>query len=129
MKNRFLIIAVITILGCGDSVKKQAPEIAADVIYHNRDIVTMEGDTAQYVEALAVKDGLILKLGAKNEVLTLKGDSTKLVDLEGKSMLPGFIDGHAHFANFAGQAIEAQLLPPPDAGAKDIPTIIEILRE
>ncbi|MFT5668761.1 MAG: putative amidohydrolase YtcJ [Vicingaceae bacterium] len=129
MKNAFLIIAAITTLGCGDFAKKQAPEIVADVIYHNGDIVTMEGDKAQYVEALAVKDGLILKLGAKNEVLVLKGDSTILVDLEGKTMLPGFIDGHAHFANFAGQAIGAQLLPPPDAGAKDIPTIIEILRQ
>jgi predicted amidohydrolase YtcJ len=45
---------------------------------------------------------LILKLGAKNEVLVLKGNSTKLEDLEGKAMLRGFIDEHAHFANFEG---------------------------
>ncbi|MFT5750987.1 MAG: putative amidohydrolase YtcJ, partial [Dokdonia sp.] len=44
-------------------------------------------------------------------------------------LMPGFIDGHAHFANFAAQAIGAQLLPPPDAGAKDIPTIISLLKE
>lgn len=62
----------------------------------------MEGDKALYVEALAVKDGLILKLGAKDEVLVLKGNSTKLEDLEGKTMLRGFIDEHAHFANFEG---------------------------
>ncbi|MDP5081248.1 MAG: amidohydrolase, partial [Winogradskyella sp.] len=40
-----------------------------------------------------------------------------------------FIDGHAHFANFAAQAIGAQILPPPDAGAKNIPTLIEILKD
>jgi cytosine/adenosine deaminase-related metal-dependent hydrolase len=46
-----------------------------------------------------------------------------------KTLLPGFIDGHAHFANFSAQAIGAQILPPPDAGAKNIPTLIEILKE
>ena len=41
----------------------------------------------------------------------------------------GFIDGHAHFANFSIQSIGAQILPPPDAGATDIPTLVKILKE
>ncbi|MFT6053674.1 MAG: putative amidohydrolase YtcJ, partial [Roseivirga sp.] len=89
----------------------------------------MEGESATYVESIAVKDGLIQKLGTKAEVMRLQGNNTVLVDLKGKTMLPGFIDGHSHFANFAGQAVGAQLLPPPDAGAKDIPTIIALLKE
>jgi hypothetical protein len=44
-------------------------------------------------------------------------------------MLPGFIDAHAHFSNFSSQAIGAQILPPPDAGANNIDAIISILKE
>ena len=38
-----------------------------------------------------------------------------MIDLDGKTMLPGFIDGHAHFGNFGLQDVAAQLLAPPDA--------------
>lgn len=89
----------------------------------------MEGDEPNYVDALAIKDGLIYRLGSKEEIMEFQGDSTELIDLKGKTMLPGFIDGHSHFANFAGQAIGAQLLPPPDASAKDIPAIIDLLKK
>lgn len=44
-----------------------------------------------------------------------------MINLNGKTMLPGFIDGHSHFANFSAQAIGAQILPPLDSGAKDVP--------
>ena len=44
-------------------------------------------------------------------------------------MLPGFIDAHAHFSNFSSQAIGAQILPPPDAGANNMAAIIKILKD
>jgi predicted amidohydrolase YtcJ len=42
-----------------------------------------------------------------------------------KNLLPGFIDGHAHFANFSAQAIGAQILPPPDAGIKTFQPLLK----
>lgn len=123
------ILTTLILSACGGSNKADNANSQADHIYHNGDIVTMEGESATYVESIAVKDGLIQKLGTKAEVMRLQGNNTVLVDLKGKTMLPGFIDGHSHFANFAGQAVGAQLLPPPDAGAKDIPTIIALLKE
>jgi predicted amidohydrolase YtcJ len=123
------ILTTLILSACGGSNKADNANSQADHIYHNGDIVTMEGESATYVESIAVKDGLIQKLGTKAEVMRLHGNNTVLVDLKGKTMLPGFIDGHSHFANFAGQAVGAQLLPPPDAGAKDIPTIIALLKE
>jgi predicted amidohydrolase YtcJ len=68
-----------------------------------------------------------LNLGASAAAMEAAGEGHQMINLE-KTLLPGFIDGHAHFANFA-QAIGAQILPPPDAGAKNIPTLIEILKE
>lgn len=114
---------------CNDSTKKAAPENAADTIYFNGDIITMEGDEPTYVEAVSIKNGIISKLGTKKDVLKLKGDSTKVVDLKGKTMLPGFIDGHCHFANFGGQAIGAQLLASPDANVNDIEILISVLKK
>ena len=101
----------------------------ADSIYYNGDIVTMVGNSPKYVEALAVKDGIIEKIGNKDEILKLKGENTKVVDLKGKSLFPGFIDGHCHFANFGVQAIGAQLLASPDANVNDMETLINVLKE
>jgi predicted amidohydrolase YtcJ len=79
----------------------------ADTIYHNGAILTMAGKVPDYVEALAVKDGKIALAGSKDAALKMKGDATKVVDLGGKALLPGFLDGHGHFINalsVAGQA-------------------------
>ncbi len=71
----------------------------ADPIYHNGSILTMAGKEPAYAEALAVKDGKILAIGAKGDVLKAKGDATKVVDLGGKALLPGFLDAHSHYIN------------------------------
>ena len=43
-----------------------------------------------------MKGGRILAVGTKEEVLKSKGDATKIIDLAGKTMLPGFVDAHGH---------------------------------
>ena len=59
-------------------------------IYYNGDILTMEDDI--YVEAIFVRDGIIENVGTKEEVLKKKGDNTEVIDLEGKTLVPSFID-------------------------------------
>jgi len=97
-------------------------------LYFNGDIITMEGDKPQYAEALVQEDGKIAFVGSLAEAEKQFAQATRM-NLKGKTLLPGFIDGHAHFDNFGIQAIGAPILPPPDAGAKDIPTLINILKE
>ncbi len=92
-----------TLFGLTLSVAAQT----VDTIYHNGSILTMAGKEPAYVEALSVKDGRIFATGTKGDVLKAKGDATKVVDLDGKALLPGFMDGHGHFINalsLAGQA-------------------------
>ncbi|MEQ8715192.1 MAG: amidohydrolase [Cyclobacteriaceae bacterium] len=98
-------------------------------VYSGGDIITMVGDSPEYVEAIVVKNRKIEFVGSSSEAMKYAGNGHKMIDLEGKTMLPGFIDGHAHFSFFSVQAIGAQILPPPDAGAKNIPTLINILKE
>jgi imidazolonepropionase-like amidohydrolase len=67
----------------------------ADDICHGGDVVTID-DKNPTAQAVAIKDGKILAVGTKDDVLKLKGQNTKLIDLGGKALLPGFIDGHGH---------------------------------
>jgi predicted amidohydrolase YtcJ len=66
-----------------------------DVIYFNGKIVTLDA-AGSIAGAVAVKDGKFLKVGNTDEVRKLAGDSTKLVDLDGRLVVPGLIDAHTH---------------------------------
>ncbi len=102
-------------------------KLTSGTIYFNGDIITMEGSQATYVESVVEQNGKIVYTGTKEQALN---DFPEVIffDLKGSTLLPGLIDAHAHFASFSAQAIGAKILPPPDAGAKDIPTLINILK-
>jgi len=119
-----LLFTVLVICSC----KKESTTNPATV-YSGGDIITMVGETPAYAEAVVVKNGKIEYVGTASEAMELAGKGHGMIDLQGKTMLPGFIDGHAHFSSFSTQAIGAAILPPPDAGAKDIPTLINILKD
>lgn len=98
----------------------------ADVIYTGGDIITIS-DAAPSAEALAVKDEKILAVGAKDGVLKTKGDATKMIDLGGRTLLPGFIDGHGHLSMVGIQAASANLLPAPDGEGNSIGALQKLL--
>ena len=66
-----------------------------DTIFYNGVIRTLDQAYPQ-VSAMAIKDGVILRLGSDEEILALKKPETRLVDLKGRLMLPGFADTHLH---------------------------------
>ena len=65
-------------------------------IYHNGTILTMDSRCSA-VECCAVAGDRILAVGSAGEMAPFKGEGTEYVDLKGKTMLPGFYDGHSHF--------------------------------
>lgn len=67
----------------------------ADLVFHNGQIYTLEA-AGEQVEALVTKGERIIFTGAWEEARKLIGDSTRVVDLQGKTMLPGFTDSHVH---------------------------------
>jgi predicted amidohydrolase YtcJ len=102
---------------------------SADTIYHNGAILTMAGEEPAYVDALAVKDGKISFVGSEESAFTMKNDSTRVVDLDGKALLPGFLDAHSHYINSLLVANQAMLYAPPSGPGKDVPSIISTLKE
>lgn len=67
----------------------------ADLILHNGKVVTVD---AKFTigQAVAVKDGRVLRVGTDADVLKTKGQRTQVIDLGGKTVLPGLIDSHVH---------------------------------
>lgn len=96
---------------------------SADMIFVGGDILTMN-DTGGSAAALAVKDGRILLVGDEADVLATGNASTRMVDLGGRTLLPGFIDGHSHFINAIRMATWANVSAPPVGRARDIAGIV-----
>jgi len=125
MKNILLLILGISIIySCNDSQK-----LDKATVYYNGDILTMVGESPNYVEALVEKEGKIVFTGSSSEAMKIAGMGHNMIDLKGNTLVPGFIDGHCHFANFGGQAIGAQLLASPDANVDDLEMLISVLKQ
>ena len=85
------------------SVENLPPEILmyADTVYVNARIITldkhdMSSDPGTIAEAMAVRDEVIIALGKDSEMLAMAGPQTEIVDLQGKTVLPGFVESHVH---------------------------------
>jgi predicted amidohydrolase YtcJ len=127
------LAAALGVSACGKKPADQAATAAvanaADSIFYGGDILTMEGDVPQYAEALAVKDGKIVLVGSKADVEGLKGADTVVTDLQGRTLLPGFIDSHSHFISSLGLDRQANCQPSPAGNANDVEGIIAAVQE
>ncbi|WP_026850228.1 amidohydrolase [Gemmatimonas phototrophica] len=77
-----------------------AQQTPADLIVTNARVYTVD-DSRPLVEAFAVRNGRIVFTGSAREAASLKGANTKVVDAGGRTIIPGMVDGHAHFNNLA----------------------------
>ena len=85
-----LLVLVLFAFICSGCARQDA-----DLVIHNAKIVTVDKDFS-IAEAAAVKDGKFLRVGTESSVLESAGDGTLLVDLGGRTVLPGFNDTHSH---------------------------------
>ncbi len=98
-----LMVSILT-QGCSPS------DPGADLVLKNGEIYTVETDQP-WARALAIKGNQIVAvLETDDEVEAYIGPSTKVVDLKGRFAMPGFIDAHVHFAGFAAQQHDIQLM-------------------
>ncbi|MBM3599082.1 MAG: amidohydrolase [Alphaproteobacteria bacterium] len=97
---------------------------AHDLIVHGGRIVTLDG-SSRLVEALGVRDGRIAAAGAVAEVLKDRGPSTRVLDVTGKTVTPGFFDAHPHMDRHGLK----QRGGIPIDGRLSIAEIVEIVRQ
>ena len=113
---RFLLPSVLFCFGTS--------ALAADpVLYYGGDILTMEGEKPHYEEALVESEGRIVYLGSLAKARE-KFDNLQNKDLQGKTLLPGFLDAHSHMYNTGLIAQLANLLPPPDGPGANFNSLV-----
>lgn len=125
----FLRLLLLTLVGMISACDSNTPVVIADSIYSGGSIITVN-DAQPTAEAVAVKDGKILAVGALAGIQNrYQGAATELVDLAGNTLLPGFVDSHGHAYMVGLQASTANLLPPPDGMGRDIASLQQLLTD
>lgn len=97
-------------------------------IFYNGNIVTLK-DEKDIHQAVVVEDGKIKFVGSDEEAMKLKDENTELVDLNGKTMLPGFIDPHSHYGNMSVFSRYTLIAPAPVGEVDSIQKMIEIMKK
>ncbi|MFZ4100667.1 MAG: amidohydrolase [Sphingobacterium thalpophilum] len=115
MNRNFILLALTALFFSCNSQKE------VDLIVHNAMVYTVD-DNFSVVEAFAVKDGKILETGSSKDIL--KKYKGKILDVEGKAVYPGFIDGHSHFYGYGEGLQQADLV-----GTKSWVEILEKLQQ
>lgn len=111
---------VLLLAGCRSQPHRE--DGTGVVVLTNAVVVTVD-DEQPLAEAVAIRDGRILAVGASADVLEIAGPKATVRDLGGATLAPGFIDAHGHLSILAQSAAMADLQPPP---AGDVTTMAEL---
>ena len=107
-----LALSSLFLIQLTDSFAQVAPEVAqqgyADTIFVNGKVVSMDDrsistDVGNTYQAIAVKGDRIMKLGSNAQVRAMAGPNTTVLDLEGKTLIPGIVETHSHMYGGAVQ--------------------------
>jgi predicted amidohydrolase YtcJ len=130
MRLVFLVMAVVYCIGCSDDqtpssriTTTPSPPVS---MYYNGPILTMTDDTAP---AVALQGGRIAMLGTPADIKAQFGADLEVVDLQGKTLMPGFFDSHSHATLSAAKLAVVNTDPPPVGPADSIESIQRVLRE
>jgi predicted amidohydrolase YtcJ len=98
-------------------------DVKADIILHGGKIVTVD-NTLGIGEAVAIKDDRFIGVGSTRKIKNFEGTYTEIIDLEGNTVTPGFIDGHAHMDREG-----LKFLYPSLSGAKSVSDLLKIIEQ
>lgn len=117
--SKLPVVAVVglTLIGLVLSAPSASAE-HPESIFYNSQIVTME-EGVPTAEAIAIRGGRIVAIGTNEEILALRGRITRVVDLGARTVLPGFIDSHAHW--IGNRNISGIASAPTETGRRWVP--------
>jgi len=110
------------------AVAQVAVAAPADRIIRGGGIVTVN-PAQPAAEAVAIKGGRIVAVGSEADVMKHKGAATEVTDLAGKTLVPGFIDGHSHFFSLVDVQTQALCASPPAGPCKSVADVIAALEK
>lgn len=110
------------------SIATRLPGAPEHQVFVNGEVLTMDADN-RVVQALSVRSDRIEALGSNEEMMALVTDRTEIIDLNGRTLLPGFIDAHGHFPASGLDTVAADLNSPPLGVITDIDSLLAALRQ
>jgi predicted amidohydrolase YtcJ len=125
----FALLVSLTLVACDQPEAINAEQLNADRIFHNANILTMSfkngHDEMSIANAVAVKDGRIIALtdSISEYPENWVGQNTQISDLNGLTLMPGFVQSHAHFNLIVLKKMTVNLAPPPDGGVANLTTL------
>jgi len=127
-----MLVVASSLSGCSSPDEATPPAEAkqaqvADAVYSNGKIITVDDDNPE-ATAVAIKDGSIIYVGDIRGTQPLMDESTRQIDLQGKTMVPGFVDAHGHVVNAGIQAASANLLPAPDGPVNSFAQLVDTVK-
>lgn len=126
------VMLAVSYLSAPAASQVPSSTVAADVIYRNGKI--FKGLEEGFTDAVAVRDGTIIAVGSDELLLSHRGEATRLIDLEGHTMLPGFFDNHIHLGSDGPPLMEWKggliaAVPEWIRAASEITSLQDALRE
>ena len=120
--------ALIGLVAAALAVAQVAIAAPADRIILGGEIVTVNpGQPA--AEAVAIAGGRIVAVGSEADVMKHKGEGTEVTDLAGRTLVPGFVDGHSHFFSLVDVQSQAVCASPPAGPCKSVADVIAQLEK
>ncbi|MEM9919629.1 MAG: amidohydrolase [Bacteroidota bacterium] len=101
--HRSFIFLLLLLFSC------QQPSQVADMVIINAEVYTIDPNKPQ-AEAIAIKDGRLLKVGTRQEVNAFLGAESQVLDAQGAFVMPGFIEGHGHFSGLGFSQLNLNFL-------------------
>ena len=121
------LVALIVVASLYISTLVSAPVAPSHQVFIGGEVLTMDPDS-KIAEAVSVRDGVIDQVGSTVEILALVTEDTDVVDLSGRTLVPGFVDAHGHFPGSGQTAFTVDLNSPPIGDTESIPELLDKLR-
>ena len=120
---KLLPLAAVVLLTAAASFARAQPDSPADLIVHNGKVLTVDAKFST-AEAVAVRGGKVVAVGKSADVLKHKGPKTRVIDANGKTVMPGLYDSHTHPVGAAGSEVG-----DPIPLLRSIPEVLDYIKK
>ena len=109
------------------SIATRTPAPPAHQVFINGDVLTMDDDN-RIAQAVSVRGDRIERVGTTEDIMASVGDDTVVVDLRGRTLLPGFVDAHGLFPGSGLTVIAADVSSPPIGKVRSIDDLVAAMQ-
>ena len=123
-----IFIALLSGLAVVVAILIRPAAVPVHELYINGTVLTMD-ESDSIAEAISVREGRIEAVGSSEAMLELAADNTQIIDLRGRTLMPGFVDAHGHFPGSGQTVFSADLNSPPIGEVTDMASLIDRLSD